>query len=77
MLIILCRRQTSDVPFHPNRYSQLERPMSEQKMRVSEDKQAKGNGNVTSPRERRPFTPPTVQEVGELKELTQQFGGSV
>ena len=27
--------------------------------------------------QRRPFTKPTVQKVGELKELTQQFGGSL
>jgi hypothetical protein len=51
--------------------------MSEQKTRVSEDRQNQGKGIATPSQERRPFTPPTVQEVGELKELTQDFGGSV
>ncbi len=37
---------------------------------------SRAESSEAPPRERRPFTPPAVQELGELKELTQQvFSG--
>jgi hypothetical protein len=50
--------------------------MSEQGMSVPQAKRPVANSNVTPPRDRKPFTPPTLTEIGELRELTQQFGGS-
>ena len=34
-------------------------------------------GGATEAAERRPFESPTVEKVGTLKDLTQQFGGTL
>lgn len=50
--------------------------MNDQKS-IADEKPAVSVDTTNGSKERRPFTKPTVQKVGELKELTQQFGGTL
>jgi hypothetical protein len=43
---------------------------------VTDSPQTPATSTANPVRERRPFVAPTVQKVGGLKDLTQEFGGS-